>query len=169
MCTALLNSVNKCLIKVVETHYLSLRSKKIKYELITTKRKKRNQTAEFPHDSDMCLDKWVREWVCVRVCKYMLWCLSQVWYYPRGLCGRSSARRPWRFSVSWAWARTCWPPGSSRRSVLCPQYSGEGWQGSSMGTHTQNVNTLAGVIYRYPHTECKHTGRGHLWVPTHRM
>ena len=43
------------------------------------------------------------------------------------------------------------------------------WQGSSMGTHTQNVNTLAGVIYGYPHTECKHTGRGHLWVPTHRM
>ena len=28
---------------------------------------------------------------------------------------------------------------------------------------------VAGVIYGYPHTECKHTGRGHLWVPTHRM
>ena len=38
-----------------------------------------------------------------------------------------------------------------------------------MGTHTKNVNTLAGVMYGYPHTECKHTGRGHLWVPTHRM
>ena len=31
-----------------------------------------------------------------------------------------------------------------------------------MGTHTQNVNTLAGVMYGYPHTECKHTGRGHV-------